>query len=180
MSLFNVRLPKEIEARLIAEAAARKCSKSDIAREAITAFLAHADRASRDDLEAGDIDDDWSEFGAEVMDAQRKVFERVISKLYDAEWADLVEPLYDVFRKKVIEKTKAYQTPAIFLQPNGEALVTSSIGFAADDLVDLKMPLEDLFYNYCVDAGDEAFNEIPKIWELAKARLATDDEVARS
>lgn len=104
MSLFNVRLSKDIEARLSEEAGARRCSKSDIAREAITAFLV---KEIRQDYEAGEIDDDWSEFGAEVVDAQRKVFEGVVSKLYEAEWSDLVEPLYQVFRKKVIEKTKA-------------------------------------------------------------------------
>lgn len=176
MSLFNVRLPKDIEARLNEEAGARKCSKSDIAREAITAFLA---KESREDFEAGEIDDDWSEFGAEVMAAQRMVFERVISKLYDAEWADLVEPLYGVFRKKVIEKTKAYQNPAIFLQPDGEAMVTGTIGLAADDIFEVKVTLEDLFYTYCVDAGDEAFDEIPKIWERAKARLQAEDGASK-
>lgn len=178
MSLFNVRLPREIEARLSEEAAARRCSKSDIARDAITAFFARKDR---ENYEAGDTEDDWSEFGAEVMDAQRKVFERVIAKLYDAEWADLVEPLYDVFRKKVIEKSKAYGisgnagNPTLSLDAKGVPMVTAAIGFAADDIFDLKTPLEDLFYQYCVDAGDEAFDAIPSIWERAKARLTADD-----
>jgi predicted transcriptional regulator len=177
MSLFNVRLPKDIEARLSEEAGARRCSKSDLAREAITAFLAGKDR---EDVEAGEIDDDWSEFSGEVIEAQRKVFERVIAKLYEAEWVDLIEPLYGVFRKKVIEKTNAFQNPAIFLQPDGTAMVTATIGLAADDIFEVKMPLEDLFYTYCVDAGDEAFDEIPKIWQRAKARLQAEDEASHN
>lgn len=176
MSLFNVRLPKETEALLSAEAASRQCSKSDIAREAITTYLT---RRTVLDFTASDMEDDWAELGTEVLEAQRKVFDRVITKLFEAEWSEVVEPLYQVFRKKVIQKTSAYENPAIFGKDPKDPIVSAAIGFAADDVFEIKMPLDQLLYNYCHSAGDEAFNEIPKIWANVKARIDAEDEGVR-
>lgn len=51
------------------------------------------------------------------------------------------------------------------------AKVVAAIGFAADDVHDIAVDLEQLFLEYCWSAGDEAFDEIPGIWQKAKARL---------
>lgn len=176
MSLFNVRLSTETEAQLRAEAVSRQCSKSDIAREAITTYLTTR-RAP--DFTASDVEDDWEELGAEVLEAQRKVFDGVIAKLFEAEWSEVVEPLYQVFRKKVIQKTRAYENPSIFGANPKEPVVSAAIGFAADDVFEIKMPLDQLLYNYCRSSGDEAFNEIPKIWANVRARLDAEEKDVR-
>lgn len=179
MSIFNVRLSKELEAALSERAKERRCGKSELAREAIAAYFAKP--ATNDAaIEANDPLDDWADFGAAVIAAQQQALKDIIAKLYDAEWEHAVEPLYALFREKVIAKVKGYEEegdplPFLTMKDPSKPYLASSIPFAADDDYSWETPLEELFYRYGVHAGDDAFNEIPKIWERARERLMAED-----
>src|SRR3546814_14362205 len=66
MTIFNVRLSRDDEAELSAAAKRSGRSKSEIARDAISAHLeTMADTEKRDET----LLDDWSEYGTEVHNA---------------------------------------------------------------------------------------------------------------
>lgn len=194
MFLLSVRLPPEIETRLNAEVEKRGLKKSEIVRQALEAHLATHDP----DYSWNTLRDDWGDFGGLVIQAQQEVFGKIVEKLYadrwkemasamerafndvisemyeedGAAWDALVAPLYKLFRQKVIEKTKAAHNGGVYGGAGaGPPYIISVTYFAADDNFARKKTLEDLFYEYCVDVGDEAFNEIPNIWAKAKDRL---------
>lgn len=187
MTIFNVRLSREDEAELSAAAKRSGRSKSDIARDAISAHLEKmADDEKRDET----LLDDWSEYGSAVinaydalvldqiskLDAVRKAFQSRMDDVASMEWESAIEPVYKIFRRKVIEKSEAYDNPSISNFRVDEPFVIGAIGFAADDVHELKKPLEQVFYEYCVSAGWDAFNEIPAIYERARARLEADEK----
>ena len=186
MTIFNVRLSRDDEAELSAAAKRSGRSKSEIARDASSAHLEKmADDEKRDET----LLDDWSEYGSAVinaydalvsdqiskLDALRKGFQSRMDEVASMEWESAIEPVYKVFRRKVIEKSDAYENPSISNFREDEPVVIGAIGFAADDVYELKKPLEQVFYDYCVSAGWGAFDEIPAIHAHARARLEADD-----
>lgn len=75
MAMLNVRVPTDTEEELEAIALARGSTKSDIAREAIAAFLNGHEYKARGTLPPGDEEDDFAEFGDEVRHTNRKVLQ---------------------------------------------------------------------------------------------------------
>lgn len=187
MMLFNVRLSHEDEAALAQAAKKQGRSKSEIARAAISAYIqALPDEEKR--LET--LFDDWREFGAAVLDTYealaeaqiakldvlKKAFQSRIDEIANMEWEEAIEPVYAIFRQKVIEKSEAYgENPSICKSRTEVPMVIGAIGFAADDVYEMKKPLEQVFYDYCDSAGWEAFDEIPAIHARARERLEADD-----
>jgi len=175
MAIFNVRLDEKMQVDLAAAARAKRVNKSEIVREALSDYF-------REDkpLCAGayDMDDDWSEFGSAVLESQRKIMSKAIARLSEDEWTDAVEPVYAALREKVVQKSRAYESnPSIFPDSFAEEegpfrpAVVAAIGFAADDVHEIRVSLEQLFFEYAWLAGDKAFAEIPAIWEAAKVRV---------
>ena len=188
MTIFNVRLSREDEAELSAAAAKSGRSKSEIARDAIAA---HLKTMAEDEKRWETLQDDWSEFGAAVQDAYealvgvqvakldtvRKAFEARLVEIGNMDWEKAIEPVYEIFRRKVIEKSGAFSpNPYIGGRDFKEPEVIAVIGFAADDTHDSVIPLEQVFYDYCDSAGWDAFNEIPAVYARARARLEADEK----
>ncbi|MGQ2933706.1 MAG: ribbon-helix-helix protein, CopG family [Sphingopyxis sp.] len=188
MTIFNVRLSREDEAELSAAAKKLGRSKSEIARDAISA---HLQKMADDEKRWETLQDDWSEYGAAVqdaygalvgvqvakLDAVRKAFETRLDEIGDMDWEKAIEPVYEIFRRKVIGKSASYSpNPYIggrdIKQPN----VITTIGFAADDVHDFEIPLEQVFYDYCNSAGRPAFDVIPAIYARARARIEAEDK----
>lgn len=123
-------------------------------------------------------EDDWSDFGGDVIRTQLALLKGMISTLDQADWNQAIEPLYATFRKKVIACTRAYHNPWIVTTRDGrdpdaplDPHVVVVIGFASDDAHEITVSLEQMFFECFWRAGEEAFNEIPEIWKRAKARL---------
>ena len=188
MTIFNVRLSREDEAELSAAAKKSGRSKSEIARDAISA---HLQKMADDEKRWETLQDDWSDYGAAVLDAygalvgaqvakldvMRKAFEARLVEVESMDWEKAIEPVYEIFRRKVIEKSNAYgPNPYIGGRDIKQPMVSAVIGFAADDTYDLDVPLEQVFYNYCNSAGWDAFNEIPSIYARARARLEAEEK----
>ena len=189
MRIFNVRLSREEEAELAAAAKKSGRSKSDIARDAISA---HLKTMADDEKRWETLQDDWSEYGSAVqdayealvgvqvakLDAVRKALETRLVEIGNMDWAKAIEPVYEIFRRKVIEKSGVAYAPNPYIggrDPKDPEMI-AVIGFAADDTHDLAIPLEQVFYNYCDSAGWEAFNEIPAVFARARTRLEADDK----
>lgn len=171
MALFNLRLSDRLQARLHAEASKRGVSRSDIAREAITDYLTARNAPPPRNVEN---DDNWSEFGAAVIAAQRRVLSSLLDNLETADWQTAVEPVYAAFRDMTIAKSRGSQNPSIFTRRGSsphEPYVEAFIGFASDDSHAIQVSLEQLFSEYAWFAGLDAFAEIPSIWQQAKGRL---------
>jgi hypothetical protein len=111
MSMLNVRLPNDTEDELDAVAQARGSTKSDIAREAINAYLSGHYMWLRDPDFDGDTDD-FSEFGTAVTDALRKILHTLIDGPPENEWDRFVEPLYQVFKERVIAQSLKWGRPS--------------------------------------------------------------------
>lgn len=202
---LSVRLSDEIEGKLKKESAKRGLKRSELVRDILEAHLTTYTYDERQDK----MWDDWGDFGSRLIQAQQEVFGQMVSKLYAEPWRDLgaamekvfariidemwttpdehgcgswytfVVPLYDLFKRKVMEKSKALRSPRIYPGARGgPPIVVAAIGFAADDICEVQIPLEDVFYEYCWDAGEEAFNAIPAIWAKAKERLGGEDQEA--
>ena len=189
MTIFNVRLSREDEAELTAAAKKSGRSKSEIARDAISA---HLKNMADDEKRRETLHDDWSDYGGVVLDAYgalvgaqvakldalRKSFETRLDEIERMDWEEAIEPVYALFRKKVIEKSEAYH-PNPWIDCHRDPhnpVVIGSLGFAADDSYSLKRPLEQVFYDYCEFAGWEAFDEILAIHARARARLEADEK----
>jgi predicted transcriptional regulator len=189
MTIFNVRLSREDEAELAAAAKKSGRSKSEIARDAISA---HLKSMADDERRWETLHDDWSEYGSAVQDAYealvgqqiakleavRKAFESRLVEIGNLDWEKAIEPVYEVFRRKVIEKSVVAQAPNPYIggRDSKDPEMVAVIGFAADDTHALVVPLEQAFYDYCDLAGWDAFNEIPAVYERARARLEADDK----
>src|SRR3546814_3093576 len=66
------------------------------------------------------LQDDWSEYGSAVQDAYealvgvqvakldtvRKAFEARLVEIGNMDWEQSIEPVYEIFRRKVIEKSR--------------------------------------------------------------------------
>src|SRR3546814_1453475 len=89
-----------------------------------------------------------------------------------------IEPVYESCRRKVMEKSRGAYAPNPYIGGSDarDPEVVAVIGFAADDRHALVTPLEQAFYDYCGLAGWDAFNEIPVVFERARARLEADDK----
>ena len=189
MTIFNVRLSREDEAELTAAAKRSGRSKSEIARDAISAHL----KTMADDEKWWEtLQDDWSEYGSAVQDAYealvgvqlgkletvRKAFETRLGEIGNMDWQEAIEPVYEIFRRKVIEKSGLAYAPNPYIggRDPKEPEMVAVIGFAADDTHDFVIPLEQVFYNSCDSAGWDAFNEIPAVFERARARLEAEDK----
>jgi len=189
MTIFNVRLSREDEAELTAAAKKSGRSKSEIARDAISA---HLKNMADDERRWETLQDDWSEYGSAVqdayealvgvqvakLDAVRKAFEARLVEIGNMDWEQAIEPVYEIFRRKVIEKSGVAYAPNPYIggRDHKDPEVVAVIGFAADDTHDFVIPLEQVFYNYCDSAGWDAFNEIPAVYARARARLEADDK----
>src|SRR3546814_7055141 len=101
----------------------------------------------------------------------RKGFQSRMDEVASMEWESAIEPVYKVFRRKVIEKSDAYENPSISTFREDEPVVIGDFGFAADDVYALKQPLEQVFYVSCVSADWGAFDDIKAIHANANARL---------
>src|SRR3546814_8421601 len=67
------------------------------------------------------LQDDWSEYGSAVQDAYealvgvqvakldtvRKAFEARLVEIGNMDWEQSIEPVYEIFRRKVIEKSRS-------------------------------------------------------------------------
>ena len=189
MTLFKVRLSREDEAELTAASKRSGRSKSEIARDAISA---HLKTMADDEKRWETLQDDWSEYGSAVQDAYealvgvqlgkletvRKAFETRLVEIGNMDWQEAIEPVYEIFRRKVIEKSGLAYAPNPYIggRDPKEPEMVAVIGFAADDTHDFVIPLEQVFYNYCDSAGWDAFNEIPAVFERARARLEAEDK----
>src|SRR3546814_4516157 len=73
----------------------------------------------------GTLQDDWSEYGSAVQDAYealvgvqvakldtvRKAFEARLDETGNMDWEQSIEPVYEIFRRKVIEKSRVAYAP---------------------------------------------------------------------
>ncbi len=171
MDVFNLRLSKELQLLLDAAARERGQSRSEVVRDALTAHLGPAVTADPDCVVG---DDDWNDFGTEVIAAHKQLLSELIDTLAEREWSETVEKLYALFRRKVIETSAGHQSPyltSFALKDVAGPRVGTIIAFAADDIISTSMTLEQLFIEYAWCDGMDAFAEIPAIWEAAKARL---------
>jgi hypothetical protein len=169
--IFNLRLAPDLQDRLAAAAKRRGISRSEIAREALELHLDELDGTPPRRLE---IDDDWSEFGREIVAAQQTVLRKLIVNLDHAEWAEAVEPAYQVFREMTVAKSRAYQNPWISTfatEPPFDPVVVAALGFAADDVHEITVDLEQALFEYGWFAGDKALGEVPEICARARERL---------
>lgn len=176
MTMLNVRLDEELAERLEALIEASGRTRSEIVRQAIGAYV-----PSLDVIEQEMTEDDWSDFHAEVVETQSKLlksaFEDALEKVLESEWMESVEPLYDILKRKAVEKTKKYGLPWIQHYGSGdvsegEINVVAGISFALDDDFRVSISLEDLFFDaYHEYRGAEVFNQIPSIWQRARARI---------
>ena len=189
MTIFNVRLSREDEAELAAAAKKSGRSKSEIARDAISA---HLKTMADDERRWETLHDDWSEYGSAVqdayealvghqvakLDAVRKAFETRLTEIGNMDWEKSIEPVYEIFRRKVIEKSVIAYAPNPYIggRDPKEPEMVAVIGFAADDTHDLVVPLEQVFYDYCHASGWDAFNEIAAVYARARARLEAEDK----
>src|SRR3546814_10437516 len=71
------------------------------------------------------LQDDWSEYGSAVQDAYealvgvqvakldtvRKAFEARLVEIGNMDWEQSIEPVYEIFRRKVIEKSRVAYAP---------------------------------------------------------------------
>lgn len=174
MPIFNVRLDEEIQSNINKVARAKRVNKSEIVREALSEYFREGEPHS-----AGDYDecDDWSEFAGAVLESQRKIVSKAIDRLSEDDWGVGVELVYAKLREKVVEKSRAYGNyPALHHTPSKSAKHTKPeiiaiIGFASDDVHEIRVELEQVFFEYAWSYGDEAFAALPTVWEAAKARL---------
>ena len=163
---------------MLTEADRRGISRSDLVRDALTAYLTPQIQPAIAELEP---DDDWSEFGAAVTSAHRKVLTSLIAQLDEATWSDAVEPLYAQFRDMAIASSRAYKNPTISIAdyskpgPPYEPRVEAILAFAADDQHTISVSLEQLFFEYGWHEGDAAFAEILDIYQRAKSRLDSSE-----
>jgi len=172
VTIVNLRLSSAEREQLDTAARDRSLSRSELIRQAIAAYLAPPPGTPN----PHPTEDLWEDFGAEIIHAHKTVLKDMIDRLDETSWADSVETLYKLFRAKTVEATLAYQNPALFTS-NREApfepRIVSAIGFAADDIAEISLPLEQFFFEYLWHAGPEAFDEIPAIWSAAKKRAST-------
>ena len=169
MTLFNLRISPELQHKLQAEATKRGISRSDIAREALLAHLT-VDEA----IQPEEIHDDWSDLGSEIIAAQHKILKTMISKIDDAEWDEIIEPIYQRFRTKTIAKSRAYANPTMLTRKTEapfNPFLIATIGLASDDVHEIKVSLEQLLFEYCWFAGDAALMEIHSVVDCVKARI---------
>jgi predicted transcriptional regulator len=185
MALFNLRLTDALQRQLHTEAERRGISRSDLARDALAAYLTPQTQPEIAQLEA---DDDWTEFGAAVTSAHRTILTSLIDQLDDTTWEKAIEPIYDKFREMTVASSRAYQNPTICIAdyskpgPPYEPRVEAILAFAADDQHTISVSLEQLLFEYGWHAGMDALAEVPAIYERAKTRLdagepdPTDDQ----
>src|SRR3546814_8719708 len=88
MTIFNVRLSREDEAELAAAAKKSGRSKSEIARDAISA---HLKNMADDERRWETLQDDWSEYGSAVQDAYEALVGVQVDKL--ARWEEHMSEL---------------------------------------------------------------------------------------
>lgn len=183
--IFNLRLEPGLQGRLAAAARRRGISRSEIAREALEVHLDELDGIPQ---RSSTIDDDWSEFGRKVVEAQETVLRRVLAELASGGWNDTVEPIYNVFRQMTVAKSRTYQNPSIntfATEAPFDPVIVTAIGFASDDVHEITVDLEQALFEYGWFAGDKALDEIPEICARAKARLLSgepepDDDTIRA
>src|SRR3546814_1857347 len=110
MTIFNVRLSREDEAELAAAAKKSGRSKSEIARDAISA---HLKNMADDERRWETLQDDWSEYGSAVQDAYEALVGVQVAKLdtvrseeHTSELQSLMRISYAVFCLKKKKKKK--------------------------------------------------------------------------
>lgn len=122
MTIFNVRLGDSMQAKLAKMARQKRVNKSEIVREALSAYFREDKPLCAQDYE---IEDDWSEFGDTVLESQRKIISRAMERLSEDEWSEAIEPVYRTLREKVIQKSRAYATnPAIYPRRVADSVVS--------------------------------------------------------
>jgi hypothetical protein len=177
--MLSIRISDAIEDELEALAKTRGLTKSDLAREAIAAFLSGHDREACG-IRDGGWPDDFSEFGAALVNAHRTVLESQFKALLDAhfedEWATLVEPTYAVFKRKVVEQNQTWGAPQLSHDRTGFTVLSAPIWFANDDVQERIVPLHELIYQYVREEGDAALDHCRAALAEAERRLAAERE----
>jgi hypothetical protein len=175
--MLSIRISDAIEDELETLAKTRGLTKSDLAREAIGAFLSGHDREARG-IRDGGWPDDFSEFGAALVNAHRTVLESQFKALLDAhfedEWAALVEPTYQIFRQKVFEQNESRGQPRLSHNDTDFAFLSAPIWFANDDVQERIVPLHELVYRYVREEGVEALDHFRAALTEAERRLAAE------
>lgn len=178
MAMLNVRMPSETEDELEALAQARGSTKSDLAREAIVAYLSGHEFHARGKDAPDDFPDDFAEFGDEVRNANRKVLttlvDTLLNTLIDAEWDEVVEPTYKLFKQRVIKQTQDYGVPRLTHWLTDTATLSAPICFAAQDDYNRTVPLDELIYQYAMEDGEEAMEQVHAAVARAEARIAAE------
>lgn len=177
MAMLNVRVPSETEDELEALAQERNSTKSDIAREAISAYLSGHERSARGLTHQFGDQDEFAEFGDAVRNANRKILSTLIDTLVDAEWEASVEPVYQLFKARAIKQTKEFGAPRLAHRRADAAFLLAPICFAEEDDYNRTVPLHELIYQYLKEDGEEAMARVRAAVALAEKRLA-DDEAA--
>jgi len=119
----------------------------------------------------GDMDD-FSEFGTAVTDALRKILHTLIDSPPENKWDQFLEPLYQVFKARVISQSLKWGRPQLSHERMGSTFLSAPIRFAADDLQERIVPLHELIYRYECEEGEEAFAYVRTALALAEQRLA--------
>lgn len=175
MAMLNVRLPSETEGELEALAQERDSTKSDIAREAISAYLSGHERSARGLSHEFGSHDDLAEFGDAVRNANRKILSTLIDTLVDAEWEASVEPVYQLFKARAIKQTQQFGAPRLAHWRADAAFLLAPICFAEEDDYNRSVPLHELIYQYVKEEGGEAMVHVRAAVALAEKRLAEDE-----
>lgn len=179
MAMLNVPVPTEAEDELEVLAEARGSTKSDIAREAIAAFLNAHEFTARGKEPPDDEPDDFAEFGDEVRYANRRVLsnlvEALLGTLIDAEWDKVVEPTYQIFKQRVIKQSVDFGVPRLMHWGADATFLSAPICFAAQDDYNRAVPLDELIYQYGLEEGEEAFAYVRAALALAEKRFAAEE-----
>src|SRR3546814_18212794 len=96
------------------------------------------------------------------LDTVRKAFEARLVEIGNMDWEQSIEPVYEIFRRKVIEKSRVAYAPNPYIGGSDarDPEVVAVIGFAADDRHALVTPLAQAFYDYCgLEIGRESCRE---------------------
>lgn len=182
MPLLSLNLSREEAANLKQIARRRKCSKSELARRVIAAYLQEVGEAEQ----ADDRGHNWTAFGSLFIEAYEQMAVNLIAALeaFGKAFGDRgdqpcgtgvgspVATAYEIFCREVAGRPQGCATNQGLDFSVADALVaTGATGAVADDVYELAVPLDQLFQDYCTAVGQQAFEDLPAIFSRAWIRL---------